>query len=815
MKRDFTLIILCVASLFISQATWADGEHTIEMEADPAAWAYSSYGFDMGEIAAELGTDASTLLDAINNWRSINYASDFFMLKLTDGTWSSDHGSAGDGAFYIDQDGGFLSGWGSAAGYCRLDNDDTTLSITIGQTGNLSSGDIKSVCSINYNGQRVVFNTTLHVVIPEIDKKPVTTIADLNIVGSTTFKHTQPVYSSWENEPNTIPTPGITDLLGIDPAYMESHIKPMLFAKHFDSGSESWSPELAHDFTATPSPGFWFNSGVWDEETQAESTELTHGEWLGNTNNKFWVASLAFNPEEDAFECTIGQYPGAWTLGENHQADIYIVYGDKAYVITVDLTVDMEDLDPITNYNRVGEVDFTIQRDPRGGWTETDSLALDMEAVLAAFKASGVELTASDLTLYGTNEYGGITDNYTADPPGFWMTNDNVVTSYSGGEKNIFIDFMNDEENNVWYLKVGNTPDVFTGGETFADTLYLINGQNYYALNIELTMDKPSYTLADCEIIEKTFNVQVVPSSSAWEIGKTSMVDIESLIGTSSGVLYGVNQAGETTTAYSVSEATTYGGGGFWMSPVDENGWAYAAGYSGTGAFAMWYYESNITWFNVPGFSQPGDIVYSTFYIANLWEGKAVKLNLRLKYVSQIAEIVTVGEEDILLAGRNEEGRDYAETTVDLTKAMAALECEDAEAFAVEGMWYALNESGDLVDTENNYDETCGFTLNDEGFAVNPDSEDGVVQVGFFDTVFRAFILSDEDVDKEYETTLYVTFREKTYAFHILVNTEKAVGIKTIDTTAESGATYDISGRLVKNPKKGVYIQDGKKILVK
>ena len=62
---------------------------------------------------------------------------------------------------------------------------------------------------------------------------------------------------------------------------MEENFSAMLYAKHYSSNNESWDAELAHKFTVTPNPGFWFNKGVFDEESQQESAELTHGEWLG------------------------------------------------------------------------------------------------------------------------------------------------------------------------------------------------------------------------------------------------------------------------------------------------------------------------------------------------------------------------------------------------------------------------------------------------------------------------------------------------------------------------------------------------------
>ena len=813
MRRNFTFVFMTLALLFTGVKASANGEHTFEMQAESQAWASESTSFEMSEIAAELGIDAATLSAAIDEWYNAGYASDFFMLKLADGTWSQEHGSAADGAFYIGQDGDFHNGWGDAAGYCRLDYDDTTISITIGQTGSVEDGLIKAVCSINYNGQQVVFNANLQIGTPaiDIDKEPVTTIANLQVVGQTTYKHTQELFDEWQEEANSIPVKGISEALGIDSVYMAEHFASMVFVKEFDSNEESWSKELVHKFTSTPSPGFWFNTGVWDEETQSESTELTLGSYDGSSANMFYICDMAYNTGTDAIDCQIGQYPSRWTLGENHQADIYIVYGEKAYIITLDLTTDME-LNPISNYTKIGSADFNIAHDPRGGWTTTDSLAVDMNAILKAFSAAGSELSAADLVLYGLDNHGSITNAYTADNAGFWMTADNKVTSYSESSADIFVELLNDSVNTeAWYLKVGNTPDMFDGGEEFADTLYLINGKNYYALNIALKMNEPTYKLADCETVEQDLTVQLVPSESAWEIGSTDVKDIEALIGTSEGILYGVTSAGEFTNSYSVSEASNYGGGGFWMSAADDNGMAYAASYSGDGAYAMWYYQSEITWFNIPGLAKAGDVRYGTFYIADLWNGKAVKLNVTLKFVSEIIDITPVATEDVNVAGRNDSGDDIAEQTLSLTAACEKLGCTEDELNEA-GEWFVMDANGSL--TSENFDDMYGYGFDAEGNAV-ADAANIVFYVGYADGLIKSYIVDDANISNSYKTVLYLKYNNKYYTFNVAIN-ESATAITSVEeANADDSAIYDLAGRKVATPSKGIYVKGGKKYLVK
>lgn len=112
------------------------------------------------------------------------------------------------------------------------------------------------------------------------------------------------------NDTNSIPVAGIASLLDIDPAYMEENFSAMLYAKHYSSNNESWDAELAHKFTGTPNPGFWFNKGVFDEESQQESAELTHGEWLGTAENICFIVSLACDSQSE----TVNTFPSAISI---------------------------------------------------------------------------------------------------------------------------------------------------------------------------------------------------------------------------------------------------------------------------------------------------------------------------------------------------------------------------------------------------------------------------------------------------------------------------------------------------------------------
>ena len=73
------------------------------------------------------------------------------------------------------------------------------------------------------------------------------------------------------------------------------------------------------------------------------------------------------------------------------------------------------------------------------------------------------------------------------------------------------------------------------------------------------------------------------------------------------------------------------------------------------------------------------------------------------------------------------------------------------------------------------------------------------IHAGGFIKPFQAYLLSDAE-----GTTLGVTDKEE------------ATGIKTIATDSRNnGQIYDLSGRKVQKPTRGIYIQNGRKLIVK
>lgn len=823
MKRTITSLFVAIM-LLVSGSVKAQFSATLTDEQRTEFCEGSDVTFSLSEVAAQMNVTVTQLVDAFDEWTA-NANGDtngyefngFFMLENS--TSTPTFFSEQYGGFEMDQYGNF-SGWTTGALWGvyihYMDVESNTLALTICQNPSnpLDAGiECKGTVSLNLNNGQATFDLTFSIDAGEqIDKTPETDISKLTVVGETSFDIVQEQNSEGWSYEYTIPTTGIGDALGIDTDYMARVFRQMVFAKEYDTSNEQWSG-LTKDGAAPPSPGFYFSGGIIhiDPETEQEVEEQECRNAAYQDGNLFYINSFEYLPEDDAIYCTAGQCPNGMTPGETRKADIYIVYGDKAYIIHFTFSLPEQTL--ITDLTKVGETTWTItDRDPQLTWNTLEYYMLNADSIAALFTAkAGKEVTPADFKLIATNSYGSISNNYTADDldevQGFWLTDEGIIGNYSDDGTLYYIDYIHNDS--VQALGLGNKPSVFEGGENVAGSVYLVVGDSlYYAINVNMTITAPKYTLETCEMSEYDLTVKVVPSSS-WEVGSTSVEDIEEIIGMTDAKLYGVASDGSLTTNYSVSEASDYGGGGFWMSAADDNGTAYAANYTVNGAYAMWYYDSEITWFNVPGLPQAGDVVYSTFYLANLWDGKAVKINLTLKYVETIVEIKPVGTETVYVEARNASGDDFDEVTLSLANACEQLVCTE-EDILENGEW--IVESADNELTADDFDDMYGFSFNADGEAVPADQ--AVFQVGFIDGTIHSFVVDDANLNNTYTTTLYLQYNNKIYAYNIVVNGD-ASGISSVEASTDDAAYYDLAGRKVAHPSKGIYIKGGKKILVK
>ena len=838
MKKIFTSILL-LGMLLVSGV--ARAQFSAEIYDDQrTGWCEGpDVVFSLSEIAKQMNITTGQIVDALDEWSAAagddtNGYTYSGIFDLENSNVTPVLHSEQYGGFEMDKDGNFgywtssTTMWGIYPHYWDIESDEFALTVCQVPGHAPSEGiECHGTVSLNILGGKATFDITLHINgVEAIDKEAVTDLSQLNIVGETSVEMTQEPYTGWENTAYSIPTPDLAEALGLTDEQIADKFSQMVFAKQWDSNNEKWG-DLTADGQAVPSPGFYFGGGIYEEGSEEESIEcqnLAYG-----SGDLFWICNLQYDSDNQAVTCYMGQYPYAMSLDETRKADIYIVYGDKAYIVHYTFTVGTPAQEYITDRTKVGEESWAVvDRDPRNTWNVLEQHDLDIAAILAKFtEAAGTEVKAEDLYLVANNKYNGMTESYTADNydgvHGFWLSEDGAAYSYSDDEACFYIDYVaetTDEEGNpletpAYYLALGNKPNYFDGGESAGASLYLVyNDQYYYEIKTTMTVMLPQYTLEQCleNVIEKNLSVQLIPTTDgSWQTGTTDVTYLEEALGAADAAFYGVTVDGQLTNKYSVSEASSYGGGGFWMSANDENGMAYAASYTGSGAFAIWYYESEFNWFAVPYLeaTQAGTSTNGTFYMVDFWNGKALKVNVHIDYVDHIIDLHPLGTLEVAANARNDEGDDFDEQELDLTDVYTTLNCSEDD-FAENATWMVLTESGSL--TADNFDEMYGYSFDADGNAIES-MDDAVFTLGFIDGKLRSYVVDDKNVGNTYATSLYIQYNQKLYEIAVTIGTPTA--IKTVKASAADAQIYDLAGRAVSAPAKGIYIQNGKKVMVK
>jgi hypothetical protein len=179
--------------------------------------------------------------------------------------------------------------------------------------------------------------------------------------------------------------------------------------------------------------------------------------------------------------------------------------------------------------------------------------------------------------------------------------------------------------------------------------------------------------------------------------------------------------------------------------------------------------------------------------------------------VDKIVEIKPVAEENLVLNARNPQGDDFDEVALNLSRCCEQLVCTEDELLE-NGVWKVVDTTGELV--EANFDDMYGFAFNEKGEAIE-DIEQATFTLGFVEGGIRSWVVDDENVNNVYTTVLYMEYNNKLYAFNITIGHDDSA-VKSIDADAQkSGRIYDLAGRVVTQPTKGIYIQDGKKLIIK
>lgn len=787
--------------------------------------------FTLTEIAEALGTDAATLSAALDAWaedESGEAASMFFLADPNDNSILSDNYTQGSpGGFWVN-DQQAPAEWGTEGLqwfnylYWELNEDEETdeFGIVFGQYPDAltEGGTITPHFVLKFNDKEVTFDITYNV-LPLPDMPEVATIvrSELNIVGSAVVKATRTDIQGYDATALSIDATDIIEKLGVDESLFGAFVPSMVYAENYDTELGVALDELTNESTAAGAPGFWLRRTLYPQghELQGEPSPDVAAATYGADCHIF-LEAFAYDEESNAITCNLGQYPGTPAAGDSINANIYLLYGDKAYRISYQVLFEEAETKSLDEMTSVGNISYELTFYDDFADYQTLSIDIDMEAVAAAL---GCEQDAIQMTVLKNEEALWVGEG-TANNGGFWVDGNGFACNWGSTAATFFEPAGND----YTVMNVGMYPDAQSNvGETYPIRIYFINGSNYYNVDISCTVaQREQGDQSTWQILEKRPTVvQVIASAESYieEDNQTTYTltaeQISNVLGSTEFSMYCAlhDTIATDTQLYALySKYLCSPAPGIWF-----NAEGTGSGYNGSQVVGICWDESTGAFeiYQQPGTNASGTTLSVPVYFIDSENGKILEVDFTIQFVDEIKSANIVGTENITLPVSEEMGDLFID--IDLEKPATALGVTVEELLGSYGM-KGMKSTGlysEGVDPVN-----MGLTFDRNGFY----DEYGIIYLNVVDEndTYQLLISASDEVSAEFRASATFCFEinEQLYVYNVtfLSQTAYADGIENIsaDAKASNGKIYDLSGRLINNPtKKGIYIKDGKKYIVK
>ncbi|MBO4810450.1 MAG: DUF4859 domain-containing protein [Prevotella sp.] len=816
--RSLLTAVVCLAAGVSAQAQFS-GTITQYPTTD---YSTKAANFNLEEVATQLGTTAATLAETFAAWQEDESGSmaDMFFLTLPDGTLSNDYTQGSKGGFWVTVD-GMPQVWGVDNSLYRwyntvgMDADEGTMAIYMGQyPEQCQIGDkFTPKFVLKFGEKEATFDVTF-----EIIEKPVVNIPEptllwknLNIVGELTIDVNQKQRSNYNSDAVSADLSEVIANLGIaDLNVVSEELREVLYVPENILGDDvalgTYKSDTLTNRTSANGIGFWMQG--YDNQEGSKSIECGRAGYGSDCH--FYMESFAFNAESNILSCTLGQMPSKLEGDMQYFTYVYLIWGDKAIQIRYNLNIEKVDVgEGINAYTIVGEDNVLVEQEITSNH-EATQIHPDMEAIAAAL---GCEVSDIDMAaLRDDIDFG----SSTANNGGFWFGEDGFVISY-GSNCTIYVEPV--VSGDYTTLRVGQYPNHFTeaGQEQSVTVYFLGNDYKAFAYNVTLRIIDPVIITNEFQsVAQRSYIVQQKPDNNyAWSDGVDIPYDFISESIGDSYVVYGMAQLtadgkeqvgnDKYTKNYCITETP-----GFWL---DRNGrrntWQGDPGEAVFGITAGGRQSGKFNLIQYPNRCNVGDVLTTKLFFVNETTSKMVTFNFTYSIVEEVKTYETVGEADITLPVSVE---DFT-MPIDLSATAEALGVT-VDYLLSEETLCPMTEAGVFGQPVNSED---GLGFNQQGFF---DMQEGIAFLYFVNDGGEVTIntYSQEEVADDFALYAQFCFRvdEKQYIYNVKFVAPSAFDSGVNDLTAVSrnaGKVFDLSGRRVMQPKQGVYILNGRKVV--
>ncbi len=826
------LAIMMIASSTASFAADFEGSVNLKAKSDGSAYNTQAAKFSFTDVAATLETDSATLSAALTKFMS--GASDSginFEVEYTDENsavkTSTSYTQGSPGGFWMNINNEPIN-WGEG---CIWYN---TISFQTGEEANDffiniglypgalidGGGTLKAKFILTYNEKTVSFEVTANVAgKTKLLVEPETVFANLEVVASTTYTTEQfRVASSSQSEAGELVIADLLTKLGVSEDEILDNINEMVYIQAWNTTDDRLSDNLIEAAQTV------YRTGL---NASDEAINTCYGVSSDGEGCAFFLDTFGFDTETGTLSFNIGQSANIPADFDSYNADLFIVYGKKAYKITVTLNVKEREKVDFSQMTKAGEEEFVFEL-PKPGDATVKTIDIDLAKI-----AEALGVTEAELVIQPMQSEGVLTNNSTANNGGFWFNIDGYVTSY-GNNSAMYVE---PTENGKWAkVNMGQyTMKAIDYGKSCTSNIYVLGSDKYYVLKFTLKIQEK--VIVGDEVEQKDwvlagslmYDVQLVHSEGYGQ-GETTEVDMERLVEIVGGSLPQIDS--ESLYAWSevvdsfdplklTNDYSCDPNPGFWMSKdgKTKDVWATAGAFG----MAMNMSSGEVSWFDHPSSANVAGSAYEgKFYVVNKYTGNVCELVFNISFVDERKVIEVVGTEnvEIVLSKENFNG-DYYTAANDFAKVYDALNF--GAEFYPTGVWYGQNERGGFTVIPSFQGEDAGFDANGvfiaEGvdavaaFAVGYDAEEGAFVANVFDEITDA---------TKYSTKVAYEYDGKRYVFNIKIGSAAALAISNVNSEVKNSDVYDMSGRLVRKANqsanglmRGIYMIGGKKVMIK
>ena len=835
MRKTLLFAAMLIASVFTAKAqlTLSGSVETVPR----TDWTADEVAYDMERVATGLGfLDAAALDDAL--WDFVIGASteiQVYNISKNGNETSTNTGNAANywhwstqisdwylvtkGCFWLDSNGEEV-GWTTPAmmwTHVNWSSADNALLIGMGQNGyynngsGLPAGEYTATTKLVHGTSYVTLYSTLIVKTPDaLPYEPVTEIDQLDIVSEQKIEVEQPIMTDWATTSDQNPAWSVDAkaLLEALPEFnldlINSNMAKVYWCRDWDAVADELSNTLSNQHDAN-AHGFWMKHTI-DGETGEATDYCVPSGWTGNED--FFTENITFHPEDSTFTGDSGQNPYRnFKGGEHFWTDFYFVIGEKAIHVEFHFNVQKDEEYPFDEMEKMGERTITWVQEPRSDTSGLKKWIPNYDEILELLgcneNAIRFKLLQPDQTIASDTNTGN--NGFWVDAAGYKATDVDKMAFY--------VDYTTD----LMALSVGQYPDVSIAGDEYLATIMLCNKEKYYQINVILDIEDLTKASTEdyYEVASYTYKMRTLIDGS-WDCTEkyTEPLDmdvVEEQLGSSDFVVYA--KMGDTwSTGYT---CTPYPG--FWFTPEGEVVWWNQGAYIG-----MCYERNYIMCFKNPQQEvSVGDSFTHNMYLVNEVTGAYVTLTVQVTYVDEIVDYEDVGEETVTVNVDPSIDEGWASELLDGTTMFEALGITaddfwngNVKVMAKKGDLYeAVNEPGlyeYFFDADGNVVAADGSEFNFQiAFEAGENNDINVVACA------SDFVAGDT-TGQEHSTTFCIMKGSKRYflTVRLFYGLEDSIEGITVNGKNRSNI-YTLAGQRVNAPVRGLYIIDGKKVLVK